>query len=104
MAERVVSGEFNGSVRLAVLSPTTASMGISVGAIARQVRLMDPDAHAERVNDRKRVAVETAAAEENGHVVELIFVERGGSAPAKKALAKITQKLQGMAFTTRFRY
>ena len=47
-----MSGEFNGSVRLAALSPTTASMGISVGAIARQVRLMDPDAHAARVNDR----------------------------------------------------
>ena len=96
MAERCVSGEFGGSALLATRSPTTARMGISRGAIRRQMDRIDPADLVDRMADRERVATETAAAEERGHVVELVFVERGGSAPAKKALDKITQKLQGM--------
>ena len=96
MAERVMDGGYNGSVRRAAQSPMTASMGISVGAIAHQIRVLDPAAHAARANDRARVAAETAAAEAAGHFVDIVFVERGGSASAKNALVKITQKLKGI--------
>ena len=101
MAERIVSGEYNGSVRRAVKSPTTASMGISIGAIQRQMRLIDPAAHAARLAERVRIAAEIAAGNAAGHVVEIVFVERAGSAPAKKALAKLTEKLKGMAISQR---
>ena len=74
-------------------------MGITHGAINYQMKKIDPAAHAARAHDRARVAAETAAAEEKGHVVELVFVERGRSSSAKKALAGITQKLEGMACT-----
>ena len=77
------------------MSPTTASMGISRGAIERQIRVMDPDAHTARVKERVRVETETAEAAAIGHVVEFVFVERGGSASAKKALLRLTEKLQG---------
>jgi len=69
-----------------------SAMGIALGAIIYTV-------HAAHATDRARVATETAAAEERGHVVELVFVERGGSSSAKKALANITQKWEGMACT-----
>ena len=82
MADRVKSGEFRtGS---AALSPTTASMGISRGAIQRQIRVMDPEAHATRVKERVRVESESAEAAAIGHAVEFVFVERGSSASAKK--------------------
>ena len=96
MAERVMDGGYNGSVRRAAQSPMTASMGISVGAIAHQIRVLDPAAHAARANDRARVAAEVAAAKAAGHLVDIVFVERGGSASAKNALVKITQKLKGI--------
>ena len=71
-------------------------MGITREAIMYQMRVLDPEAHAAGENDRARVAAETAAAEATGHVVDIVFVERGGSASAKKALVKITQKLNGI--------
>ena len=74
MAERCVSGEFGGSAYHATMSPITARMGISRGAIQRQMRRIDPSALA----DRTRVAAETAASVAAGHVVDIIFVERGG--------------------------
>ena len=48
MADRIRSGEFNGSVRLAARSPITLSMGISIGAIERQLRKVVPAAFAAR--------------------------------------------------------
>ena len=72
-------------------------MGITREAINYQIRVLDPAGDAAMVNDRARVAAETAAAEAAGHVVDIVFVERGGSASAKKALVKITQKFKGIA-------
>jgi len=96
MAERCVSGEFNGSAWHAAMSPTTARMGISRGAIQHQMRLIDPASLAGRLADRQRFEASTAASEAAGHIVDIVFVERGGSATAKNALVKITQKLRGM--------
>ena len=79
MADRVLDGEFGGSAWHASQSQTTAGMGITHGAINYQMKKIDPAAHAARTHERARVAAETAAAEEKGHVVELVFVERGGS-------------------------
>ena len=95
MAERCVSGEFGGSAWHATKSPTTARMGISIGAIQRQMRRIDPVALADRLADRERATAETSASEAAGHIVDIVFVERGGSASARKALVKITHKLQG---------
>ena len=72
-------------------------MGISIGAIQRQMRRIDPVALADRLADRERAKAETSVSEAAGHVVDIVFVERGGSASAKKALVKITQKLKGIA-------
>ena len=72
-------------------------MGITREAINYQIRVLDPAGDAAMVNDRARVAAETAAAEAAGHVVDIVFVERRGSASAKKALVKITQKFKGIA-------
>ena len=94
MAERCVSGELGGSAYHATMSPTTARMGISRGAIERRMRQIDPSALA----DRTRVAAETAASVAAGHVIDVIFVERGGSASAKEAVAKVTRKLKGKAY------
>jgi len=58
MADRIRSGEFNGSTRLAARSPITASMGISRGAIEFQLRKVDPAAFAARLEDRARVKAE----------------------------------------------
>ena len=85
MADRVRSGEFKGSAYLAAKSPITSSMGISSGAIARQLRKDDPAAFAARQDDRARVKAEAAAAEASGKNVEFVFVERGGSSSAKRA-------------------
>ena len=85
MADRVKSGEFR-SAGSAALSPTTASMGISRGAIERQIRVMDPDAHTARVKERVRVETETAEAESIGHAVEFVFVERGGHQQRRHSL------------------
>ena len=73
MAERCVSGEFGGSALLATRSPTTARMGISRGAIRRQMDRIDPAALADRMADRERVATETAAAEERVTLLSLSF-------------------------------
>ena len=97
MAERCVSGEFGGSAYHATMSPTTARMGISRGAIERRMRQIDPSALA----DRTRVAAETAASVAAGHVIDVIFVERGGSASAKEEVAKVTRKLKGKAHNIR---
>ena len=97
MASRCIDGEFGGSAWRAAQSPKTARMGLTRNAINYQIRVLDPAGHAAMVNDRARVAAETAAAEAAGHVVDIVFVERGGSASAKKALVKITQKLKGIA-------
>ena len=97
MASRCIDGEFGGSAWRAAQSPTTARMGITREAINYQIRVLDPLAHTALVSDRARVAAETAAVEAAGHVVDIVFVERGGSASAKKALVKITQKLKGIA-------
>ena len=70
-------------------------MGISKGAIQRQMRRIDPVALADRLVDRERAKAETSASEAAGHVVDIVFVERGGSASARKALVKITHKLEG---------
>ena len=61
------------------------------------MRQIDPSALA----DRTRVAAETAASVAAGHVVDIIFVERGGSASAKEAVAKVTRKLKGKAHNIR---
>ena len=95
MAERCVSGEFGGSAWHATKSPTTARMGISIGAIQRQMRRIDPVALADRLVDRERAKAETSVSEAAGHVVDIVFVERWGSASARKALVMITQKLKG---------
>ena len=50
-------------------------MGISIGAIERQLRKVDPA-------DRARVKAEAAAAEASGKNIEFVFVERGGSSSA----------------------
>ena len=71
MAERCVSGEFGGSALLATRSPTTARMGISRGAIRRQMDRIDPAALADRMADLERVATETAAAEERVTLLSL---------------------------------
>ena len=94
MADRVRSGEFNGSTRLAARSPITLSMGISRGAI-------EPAAFAARLEDRARVKAEAAAAEASGKNVEFVFVERGGSSSAKRALGKLEKRLKGNAVWVR---
>ena len=99
MAERCVSGEFGGSAYFATKSPTTARMGISRGAIERQMRAMNPTAHAARIADRERVAAEITEARACERDVEIVFVERGGSSSAKKMLGDLTQKLEGMALS-----
>ena len=76
MAERCVSGEFGGSAWHATKSPTTARMGISKGAIQRQMRRIDPVALADRLVDRERAKAETSVSEAAGHVVDIVFVER----------------------------
>ena len=101
MADRVRSGEFNGSTRLAARSPITASMGISRGAIEFQLRKVDPAAFAARLEDRARVKAEAAAAEASGKNVEFVFVERGGSSSAKRALGKLEKRLKGNAVWVR---
>ena len=101
MADRIRSGEFNGSVRLAARSPITSSMGISSGAIARQLRKNDSAAFAARQDDRARVKAEAAAAEASGKNVEFVFVERGGSSSAKRALGKLEKRLKGNAVWVR---
>ena len=70
-------------------------MGISIGAIQRQMRRIDPVALADRLADRERAKAETSVSEAAGHVVDIVFVERWGSATARKALVMITQKLKG---------
>ena len=60
------------------------------------------DEHALAGLGGRGVILITAAAEERGHVVELVFVERGGSSSAKKALADITQKWEGMCLHLEF--
>ena len=102
MEDRILDGEFWGSAWHALQSPTTAGVGITHGEINYQMTKIDPVAHAARAHDRARVAAETAAAEENGHVVGLVFVKRGGSSSAKKALADITQKWEGMCLHLEF--
>ena len=101
MADRIRSGEFNGSVRLAARSPITLSMRISIGAIQRQLRKVDPAAFAARLEDRARVKAEAAAAEASGKNVEFVFVERGGSSSAKMALGKLEKRLKGNAVWVR---
>ena len=101
MADRIRSGEFNGSVRLAAMSPITLSMGISRGAIERHLRKVDPAAFAARQEDRARVKAEAAAAEASGKNVEFVFVERGGSSSAKRALGKLEKRLKGNAVWVR---
>ena len=77
-------------------------MGIIHGAIIYQMKKMDPTVHAAHATDRERVATETAAAEERVTLLSLVFVERGGSSSAKKALADITQKWEGMGLHLEF--
>ena len=101
MADRIRSGEFNGSVRLAARSPITLSMGISIDAIEHQLRKVDPAAFAARLEDRARVKAEAAAAEASGKNVEFFFVERGGSSSAKRALGKLEKRLKGNAVWVR---
>ena len=97
MADRVRSGEFNGSAYLAARSPITSSMGISRGEIERQLRKNDPTDFAARLEDRARVKAEAAAAEASGKNVEFVFLERGGSSSAKRALGKLEKRLKGNA-------
>ena len=56
---------------------------------------IDPVALADRLADRERAKAETSVSEAASHVVDIVYVERGGSASARKALVKITQKLKG---------
>ena len=97
MADRVRSGEFKGSTWLAAQSPITLSMGISRGSIRHQMGKDDPAAFAARQEDRARVKAEAAAAEASGKNVEFVFVERGGSSSAKRALGKLEKRLKGNA-------
>jgi len=98
MAERCFSGEYGGSSRNAAMSPITAKMGISRGAIQYRMDHIDPDAFVARATDRERVRTEVAAAEAAGHCVKIVFAERGGSASAQKTLTNLTSKLQGDSF------
>ena len=101
MASRVVGGEFHGSAFKAAQSPITASMGISRAAIEYQMQKIDPAAHAARLADHARVEAEAAAAEASGKNVEFVFVERGGSSSAKRALGKLEKRLKGNAVWVR---
>jgi hypothetical protein len=93
MAERCVSGEFNGSAWHAAMSPTTARMGISRGANQHQMRLIasldalliDNASKLRQLHQRRLVTSST-----------LFSWNGGGSATTKNALVKITQKLRGM--------
>ena len=44
---------------------------------------------------------EAAAAEASGKNVEFVFVERGGSSSAKRALGKLEKRLKGKAVWVR---
>ena len=101
MASRVAGGEFHGSAFKAAQSPITASMGISRAAIEYQMQKIDPAAHAARLADHARVEAEAAAAEASGKNVEVVFVERGGSSSAKRALGKLEKRLKGNAVWVR---
>jgi hypothetical protein len=54
--------------------------------IRYQIGIGDPAAAAARAAERARVATETAAAEAAHVPVKIVFVERGGSAPAAVAV------------------
>jgi hypothetical protein len=90
-------GEFNGSAMKAVQSPATARMGISRQSIEYQMKIIDPAAVAARREDQARVKAEAAAIKASGKNVEFVFVERGGSFSAKRALGKLQAKLNGKA-------
>ena len=76
-------------------------MGISRHAIEFQMQKIDPAAHAARLADHARVEAEAAAAEASGKNVEFVFVERGGSSSAKRALGKLEKRLKGNAVWVR---
>ena len=101
MASRVVGGEFGGSAFKAAQSPITRSMGITREAILYHVQKIDLAADAARLEDQARVKAETAAAEASGKNVEFVFVERGGSSSAKRALGKLEKRLKGNAVWVR---
>ena len=44
---------------------------------------------------------ETAATEASGKIVEFVFVERGGSSSARRALGKLEKRLKGNAVWVR---
>ncbi len=85
-------------MRRQAMSPITAKMGISSGAIQYRMDQIDPDTFAARATDRERVRTEVAAAEAAGHCVKIVFAEQGGSASAQKTLTKLTAKLKVEAF------
>ena len=66
-------------------------------AIYYQIKVLDPAGDAAMVNDRARVAAETAASESAGHIVDIVVVSKGGRPPQRRRSSKITHKLQGIA-------
>ena len=91
MADRCVSGEFDGSARRAAKDPECVRLEIDEAAIRYHMNKINPIAAAARAADRARIATETAVAEAAQAPIKFIFVERAGSAPAAAAVeAKIS--------------
>ena len=86
MAERCLAGEFDGSAFKASRAPECIRLGIDESVIRYHITRGNPAAAIARAADRARVATETAAAEAARVPVKIVFVERGGSAPAAAAV------------------
>ena len=86
MASRCISGEFGGIAYRAGQDPECLRLGVTANAIQYHIDRMEPAAAAARAAERARVATETSAAEAAHVPVKIIFVERGGSAPAAAAV------------------
>ena len=94
IAVRVVAGEFNGSSRLASRDPECMALGVSPQSIDYHIGLINPSGGLARVADRARVETEVAAAAVAVRDVQIVFVERGGAAPAAAAVSQIVAKLE----------
>ena len=90
-----------GEVHLRPRSRQLREAWASPARLLYHVQKFDLAADAARLEDQARVKAEAAAAEASGKNVELVFVERGGSSSAKRALGKLEKRLKGNAVWVR---